>query len=133
MFVNDHPNALFLERLYRRDEDSFALINETLDKEFVCHSPDTGGSVREFVGLEGFLTHVAELAQLSGGTAAITPVSIYADDTWAIVPSIMKASRNGRSLEMAVAGFWRFSGPGHPAEHWEIVSDQSAWDAFWGQ
>jgi hypothetical protein len=133
MFVNDHPNAHLLERLYRKDADSFVVISEAFDKDFVCHSPGQGVSTREFVGLEAFLTHLAELDQLSAGTATVTPVSIYADDTWAIVPSIMKASCNGRSLDMAVAGFWRFSGPGRPAEHWEVVSDKSAWDGFWAQ
>jgi hypothetical protein len=43
----------------------------------------------------------------------------------------MTASRNGRTLDMRVAGFWRFSGPGRLAEQWEAVPDESAWDAFW--
>jgi hypothetical protein len=32
---------------------------------------------------------------------------------------------------MEVAGFWRFSGSGQLAEHWEAVADVAAWDEFW--
>ena len=83
------------------------------------------------VGLAAFKGHIALLRALSRGTLKRASVEYAADDNWAVVPQVMTASRNGRTLEMAVAGFWRISGPNRLAEHWEAVADEAAWDEFW--
>jgi hypothetical protein len=71
------------------------------------------------------------LRRLSGGTLRRAPIEYSADDHWAVVSQVMTASRNGEDLEMRVARFWRFGGPGQLVEHWEVVTDEAAWDAFW--
>lgn len=128
-----HPHAEFLDRIYRRDPDSFdGLIRRALDADFRCHGAGSGDTVGgEFLGLRQMVEHVNELEERSGGTLSATPLYIYADDNWAMVPQVMTAARGDKQLSMSVAGIWRFSGPERLAEHWELVDDIVEYDSFW--
>ncbi|MFJ7217810.1 hypothetical protein [Amycolatopsis sp. NPDC098790] len=133
MLSADHPHAKLFERIYsptltgRRP----ALLDDSIVEPFVAHTAGHGPIGGTFVGLEAFKGHIALLRELSGGTLRRASIEYSADDHWAVVSQVMTASRNGKTLEMRVAGFWRFSGPEQLAEHWEAVTDEAAWDAFW--
>jgi len=133
MLSSDHPNAKLLERIYSPTMagDGPALLDTAITEPFVAHTAGHAPIGGTFVGLAAFKGHVALLRRLSGGTLRRVSIEYYADDNWAVVPQHMSASRNGQQLDMTVAGFWRFSGPGQLAEHWEAAPDEAAWDAFW--
>ncbi|AEM85855.1 nuclear transport factor 2 family protein [Streptomyces violaceusniger] len=133
MLTNDHPHAKLFERIYgpTKDGEGPALLEEAITEPFVAHTAGHGPIGGTFVGLDAFKGHIGLLRQLSGGTLRRTSIEYCADDQWAVVEQTMTASRNGRDLEMKVAGFWRFSGPDQLAEHWEAVSDEATWEAFW--
>lgn len=133
MLTNNHPNAALLERIYGTvgTGGGAEVLDAAIDEPFVAHTAGHGAIGGTHVGLNGFKGHIALLRTLSGGTLRRTSIEFYADDRWAVVPQVLTATRNRVNLEMAVAGFWRFSGPGRLAEHWEAVADTAAWDAFW--
>lgn len=135
MLSSDHPNAKLFERIYgpTMAGGGPALLDGAITEPFVAHTAGHGPIGGTFVGLEAFKGHIALLRHLSGGTLRRASIEYSADDHWAVVAQVMTATRNGRSLEMEVevAGFWRFRGPGQLAEHWEAVTDEAAWDAFW--
>jgi len=133
MLSNDHPHAKLFERIYAPTLTGGGptLLETAISEPFVAHTAGHGPTGGTFVGLAAFKGHIALLRALSGGTLQRASVEYSADDHWAVVPQIMTASRNGRTLHMSVAGFWRFSGPNRLAEHWEAVSDEAAWDEFW--
>jgi hypothetical protein len=107
------------------------VLDAAIVEPFVAHTAGHGPIGGTFVGLEAFKGHIGLLRALSGGTLRRKSIEFYADDLWAVVPQVLTGTRNGETLEMEVAGFWRFSGPGQLAEHWEAVADTPAWDAFW--
>lgn len=133
MISNHHPHARLFEQIYGPTTagQGPALLDDAIVEPFVAHTAGHGPIGGTFVGLAAFKGHIGLLRQLSGGTLNRKAVEYYADDHWAVVPQVMTATRLGRSLEMEVAGFWRFAGPGQLAEHWEAVADEPAWDAFW--
>jgi hypothetical protein len=130
--TNDHPNALLLERIYKTvAEGTTELFEASAAEPFVVHGAGDGPVGGRLVGLDEMKTHIAQLTHLSDGSFRHEPLAFFADDLWAVVPQVMTATRKGRTLEMHVAGFWRFNGQGQLAEHWEAVADPPAWDAFW--
>lgn len=133
MMSGDHPHAKLFERIYgpTMAGGGPALLDSSITEPFVAHTAGHSPIGGRFVGLDAFKGHIALLRHLSGGTLRRLSIEYSADDNWAVVPQRMSATRNGRQLEMDVAGFWRFSGPGQLAEHWEAVADEAAWDAFW--
>lgn len=131
--MSEHPNTALLRGLYRRDPATLgSLIATSFDESFVCHAAGPAPVGGELVGIEAMLAHLGELDRRCGDTLRATPLDFLVDDTWAVVPQVMTATRGGRTLDMPVAGFWRFSGPERLAEHWEAPSDIRAWNAFWG-
>lgn len=132
MLSSDHENAKLLERIYSAvaGGDS-ATLDDAIQEPFVAHTTGHSPIGGTFIGLDAFKGHIALLRSLSGGTMKRKTIEFYAEDTWAVTPQVITASRGGRDLEISVAGFWRFSSPGKIAEHWEAVSDVATWDAFW--
>jgi uncharacterized protein len=133
MLHTDHPHTTLFERIYgpTKDGDGPALLDSVITEPFIAHTAGHGPIGGTHVGLAAFKAHIALLRELAGGTLRRTSVEYAANDQWAIVGQTMTASRNGRTLEMDVAGFWRFRAPHQLAEHWEAVSDEAAWDTFW--
>ena len=133
MLSADHPHAKLFERIYSPtlSGQGPAQLDDSITEPFVAHTAGHGPIGGTFVGLQAFKGHIALLRRLSGGTLRRASIEYSADDSWAVVSQLLTASRNGENLEMRVAGFWRFSGPEQLAEHWEAVTDEAAWDAFW--
>jgi hypothetical protein len=133
MLTSDHSHAELLRRIYGTVGAGGGpeVLEAAIVEPFVAHTAGHGPIGGTFVGRDAFTGHIALLRALSGGTLRRMSIEFYADDRWATVPQVLTATRNGQTLEMDVAGFWRFSGPGQLAEHWEAVSDTPAWDAFW--
>jgi len=133
MLSTEHPHAKLFERIYRPTlaGERPALLDDSIVEPFVAHTAGHAPIGGTFVGLRGFQGHIALLRSLSGGTLRRTSIEYSADDDWAVVSQVMTATRGGKDLEMRVAGFWRFRGPGQLAEHWEAVADEAAWDDFW--
>lgn len=133
MLSSDHPHAELLARIYGTVGAGGGpeVLAAAVIEPFAAHTAGHGAIGGTHIGLEGFTGHIALLRALSGGTLQRKSIEYYADDLWAVVPQVLTATRNGRTLDMEVAGFWRFNGPGQLAEHWEAVADTPAWDEFW--
>jgi uncharacterized protein len=133
MLTSDHPHAELLARIYGTVGAGGGpqILEAAISEPFVAHTAGHGPIGGDHVGAAGFTGHIALLRALSGGTLRRASIEFWADDRWAVVPQTLTATRHGRTLEMEVAGFWRFGGPQELVEHWEAVADPAAWDAFW--
>jgi hypothetical protein len=139
MYVCDHPNAKFLERLYATVLDGFSnptelekMLHAHIEEPFLVHGAGATSVGGEYHGVRELIGHTEEMAALSDNTVGEMPFAIVADDTWGLAAQVMKASRGDRRLELPIAGAWRFNSRGMLVEHWELVQDLAVWDAFWG-
>lgn len=143
MMSPDHPHAAFLLDLYgaaardesqpeRSPEESAALIRSLTTRfspDWVIH---TGGQRHASIGdVQHGMTVSARRRELTGDTFEVAVDWALADDTWGAIHSHVTAHRDGRTLDVESVGMWRFAADGTPVEHWELISDPEAWDAFW--
>jgi hypothetical protein len=123
-----HPNALILRAGY--DDPS---IHATIFADgFVAHTPGQNPIAGDWKGAAPMAEHLSRIRRLSGDTMKVRPLThiALANDDFGVVFSRATASRGALGLDQYVCGVWRFD-HGRIAEHWELVSDPHAWDAFW--
>ena len=101
-----------------------------LHPEFKLHAPGQNRVAGEFAGLDGLMTHLGAMQDLSGGTMKLDAHTFLADETWGMVISHVTAERDGKKLDAQGFGVWRFQ-DGKLIDHWENTSDQAHWDDFW--
>ncbi|GGD75115.1 nuclear transport factor 2 family protein [Croceicoccus mobilis] len=119
------------EQLLRAIYAQPRLVFEHLHPDFVCHSPGPNPMAGTFRGAKAFAEHLGTYQERSQGAFALgAPVAVMADGAWATVVTPINGSRDGKAISMFGLGVWRFEGD-KLAEHWECVSDQQQWDAFW--
>lgn len=124
-----HPNEELLRRFYGGDRKA---LRERMAPDYVAHVPGSGAAAGDYHGPEGHARHVEVLTSLSGGSLSKQlPGTFLADDHWGLVPSLLTAQRGGERLAVQGFGLWRFR-EGAVAEHWGLVADQPAFDAFFG-
>jgi ketosteroid isomerase-like protein len=120
----EHPNAIFLRRLYGGDRD---VLLERMAPEYVTHMPGRSLLAGDFPG-DKHLQHAAMFADLTNGSFRKELLGGFlADDNWGFVPQRLCAERNGQTLDQVGFGVWRFRN-GMPAEHWGLVADQYTFD-----
>jgi hypothetical protein len=143
MLTPNHPNALWLAKLYRGSaaiESDLSLDEQTRTAKLAEHmriaftrvSPNlvihTGG-LRLATTLSGpqVHTYAARRKALSGGTFRVIKVDqVLADDLFGLIYATVVAERNGRPYESRGMGAWRFDGD-MAVEHWEIPHGE-LWD-----
>lgn len=141
MLTPDHHNARFLLDLYGAADTGDRELSPEERAELISSlagrfSPDwvihTGGQRHATIGdVSHGRESTARRQRLSGGTFEAKADWALADDTWGAIHSRVTAERDRRTLDVESLGMWRFAPDGTPVEHWELVSDPEAWDAFW--
>lgn len=97
--MSEHPHAQLQQRTYHTSDETRG-CSQLLSGPVRLPRCGRGAVSGDFRGLEAMKTRLAHYQQLSAGTVKQTPLALYADDTWALVPQVMTASRRGRALEM---------------------------------
>jgi hypothetical protein len=123
-----HPNALILRAGY----DDPSIHATILADGFVAHTPGQNPIAGDWKGAVPMAEHLSRIRRLSGDTMKVRPLTrlALANDDFGVVFSRATAARGAHGLDQYVCGVWRFE-HGRIAEHWELVSDPHAWDAFW--
>jgi ketosteroid isomerase-like protein len=122
-----HPNEELLRRLYDGDRQA---LYERMASDYVVHVAGTSAAAGDFTGPDGHRQHVELFTRFTQG--AVTKElsgTVLADDHWGLVPQLLVAERDGNRLVQRGFGVWRFQ-DGAVAEHWGLVADQAAFDAF---
>jgi len=124
-----HPN----EELLRRGKEAFLrgeveTAKEILADDFVCHTSGRGPFAREYRGRDAFFGFIAKVRELSGGTYRQELHDVAATDEHAIAIVIVRAERNGKSVEYRSAEVYHVR-DGKATEAWFL--NDSPDDEFW--
>ena len=136
----EHPNLPWFRALCEaadsmeanqasEQEPSIDNIRDSIADDVVVHTFGASRFAGDSVGWEQFKAHVDQL-RTAGDSLQQEPVGYYADDNWTMVSWIITVARGDRKLSMPAVGVWRLGDDGKLVEHWEILKDQQAWDAF---
>ena len=110
-------------------EPSIDNVRQAIADDVVVHTFGASRFAGDSVGWDGFKAHLAELRGACDSLKQ-EPVGFYADDNWTMVSWMITVTRGDRTLQMPAVGVWRLNDDTKLAEHWEIIKDQGAWDAF---
>ena len=118
--TEDHPNVALLKRL---DLRNLAASKGLIAEDVVWHyaNPNLPDMQGDYVGLEGVRAFFAAIAQKSGGTFNINPMSITpVGDELVVVQSRNTLTFENRSVTVDVVVVWRIV-DGRVVEVWDIV------------
>lgn len=124
-----HPNAALL----RKGKEAFLsgdidTVKELLAEDFVVNTSGDGPFEREYPSRDAFFGFIGEVSQLSGGTYQQEIHDVIASDDHAIALVIVRAERNGRSVEYRSAEVFHIR-DGQATEAW-FLNDNPDPD-FW--
>ena len=118
--TEDHPNVALLKRL---DMLNLAASKHLIAEDVVWHyaNPNLADMQGDYVGLDGVRSFFEAIAQKSGGTFQIDPVSVTpVGDELVVVQSRNTLTVEGRSVAVDVVVVWRIV-DGRVVEVWDIV------------
>jgi len=118
--TEEHPNVALLKCL---DLRNLAASKGLIAEDVVWHysNPNLPDMQGDYVGLDGVRSFFEAIAQKSGGTFQIDPMSITAvGDELVVVQSRNTLTFEGRSVTVDVVVVWRIVG-GRVVEVWDIV------------
>jgi hypothetical protein len=145
MLTKDHPNAKWLDGLYRGTteiEANPALSEEEREERKAAHlkevwkriSPDlvihTGGVRLATTGDMAFLRVYSQrrTSLTNGDVRPLALNQILADDHYGIIHGVFRTARGDEIWDRVGMGAWRFE-DGLAVEHWEL-SNGPKWDSF---
>ncbi len=118
--TQDHPNVALLKRL---DLRNLAASKGLIAEDVVWHysNPNLPDMQGDYVGLDGVRSFFEAIAQKSGGTFQIDPMSVTpVGDELVVVQSRNTQTLQGRSVTVDVVVVWRIV-DGRVLEVWDIV------------
>jgi ketosteroid isomerase-like protein len=118
--TEDHPNVALLKRL---DLRNFAASKGLIAEDVVWHysNPNLPDMQGDYVGLDGVRSFFEAIAQKSGGTFQIDPMSVTpVGDELVVVQSRNTLTFGDRSVTVDVVVVWRMV-DGRVVEVWDIV------------
>lgn len=108
-----------------------AALEQLLDDNIVWHQPGNHPLAGEHVGKQDVMRHLANFAELSGGTFALTPEPTHEHGPFVAMPVRFTAQRSDRQpLDQLGLDIFRVV-EGRIVEVWLMSEDQRAEDAFW--
>ena len=130
--AEEHPNLLrfkrSLEAFNRGDlEGAKEVYSEKLIYYLAGRSPLAG----EYRGIDQFYALLQRVKALSGGTLTLTPQVVLGDDKAIMVYVHATAKREGKTLDIDQAYYYRFGEDNKIIEARTIPVDLYAFDAFW--
>ncbi|SPH25023.1 hypothetical protein DEA8626_04058 [Defluviimonas aquaemixtae] len=118
--TEDHPNVALLKRL---DLRNLAASRGLIAEDVVWHyfNPNLPDLQGDYVGLDGLHSFFEAIAQKSGGTFNINPMSVTpVGDELVVVQSRNTLTFRGRSVAVDVVVVWRIV-DGRVVQVWDIV------------
>jgi uncharacterized protein len=122
----DHPNADHLRLAYGlRDDQEVVAVGAWLHDSVTWHAP--GGDLH---GPGQVLSMLGQSDDVARGTTRREVHALFADDTYGIVLTTIRAERPGRTFEDRQVHVYRFR-DGKVIEFWEYLGDPHANEEFW--
>ncbi len=126
-----HPN----EELFRRGLEAFSngdieTLNEQFADDIVWHTGGRSRMAGDYTGKEAVFAHLAAFAQETGGTFAVEPHDVLANDEHVVALVTTRGERGGNQLEDRGVQVLHVR-DGKVTESWFHSSDQYAVDEFW--
>ena len=130
--MNDlHPNVLtYLAAIDAFNRSDVPAVGEYVRHDFVYRIPGRSSVAGEFRGVHGFVEALTRLRDESGGTIALTPLAVLADDENLIARARVTAERGGKHLDTENCYAFRFV-DGKVAEGQVFLSDPDHVEEFW--
>lgn len=129
-----HPNLARTQAAIKAYQaGNFDDMRQYLADDIVWHVGGHHQLSGDYRGVDAVLDYYSRAQELSGGSLAIEPVEIMADDRFGA--AIMRATgeRAGKRLDATLAEGLKFDEQGRWAEYWALANDQRAVDEFWGK
>jgi ketosteroid isomerase-like protein len=122
--------------IIRRGYEAFnaadmATLTEIFDEGVQWHSPGRGAMAGDYDGRDATFGYFGRLGQETGGDFNAELQTLTADGDLVAGRHRSRGSRDGASLDVGVAIFFRLDG-GKIVEAHEYYDDLYAWDDFWG-
>lgn len=126
-----HPNVTtYLQAIDAFNRDDLAAVHDHVRSDVVYRIPGRSPVAGEFHGIDGFAEILRRLRDESGGTIALEPLTVLADDQDLIARCRVTADRGGKRLDTENCYAFRFV-DGKLAEGTVFVSDPHHVDEFW--
>ncbi len=126
-----HPNVTtYLHALDAFNRDDLVAVRDHVRTDVVYRIPGRSRVAGEFRGIDGFAEILRRLRDESGGTIALEPLTVLADDENLIARCRVTADRGGRRLDTENCYAFRFV-DGKLADGTVFLSDPRQVDEFW--
>jgi ketosteroid isomerase-like protein len=126
-----HPNmTTYLQAIDAFNRDDLAAVRDHVRADVVYRIPGHSRVAGEFHGIDGFAEILRRLRDESGGTIALEPLTVLADDENLMARCRVTAYRDGRRLDTENCYAFRFV-DGQLADGTVFVSDPDHIDEFW--
>jgi uncharacterized protein len=120
----------YLHAIDAFNRDDLAAVRDHVRADVVYRIPGRSQVAGEFRGIDGFAGILRRLRDVSGGTIALEPLTVLADDQNLIARCRVTADRGGRRLDTENCYAFRFV-DGKLADGTVFVSDPQQVDEFW--
>jgi ketosteroid isomerase-like protein len=126
-----HPNVTtYLHAIDAFNRDDLVAVRDHVRADVVYRIPGRSRVAGEFRGIDGFAAILRRLRDESGGTMALEPLTVLADDQNLIARCRVTADRPGKRLDTENCYAFRFV-DGKLADGTVFVSDPHQVDEFW--
>ncbi len=128
----EHPNVArarqALEAFTKRDLDAYS---EFFAEDVVWHVGGYHPLSGDYKGRNALFGYFERVAELSGGTLRVEPLSILGSDRHLAMSTRATGSRAGHHLDVLLAQAFSIGADGKFTEYWALADDQEAVDRFW--
>lgn len=129
--MSEHPNIAAVDRMtkavFENDRETLA---EVFTDDMAFHVRGPLPRPGDHTGVDGFLSAMGAIFELTDGNVKIEQLFCVADGSWVTEWEHALFERNGRTLETNDAFFYRFE-DGRIAEMWMICAASADNDSFW--
>ena len=129
--MSEHPNVMTINRMTKAvfDHDKETLA-ELFSEDILFHVRGSLPCAGDYRGVDGFLSALATLFNLTDGDVKLEQLLCVADGRWAVEWESAVYGRNGRTLETKDAFIYRFEG-GRIDEIWMLDAAPPEASTFW--
>ncbi len=126
-----HPNVMaYLAAIEAFNRDDITAIGSYVHSDLVYRIPGKSRVAGEFRGIDGFVEAMSRLRDESGGTIALQPTVVLADDHNVVARATVTAKRRGRKLTTENCYAFRFV-DGKVIDAQVFLSDPEHVEEFW--
>jgi ketosteroid isomerase-like protein len=129
--MSSHPNVAVIDRMtsavFENDRETLADLF-TRDMKFHVRGPLPCAG--DYTGVDGFLSALGTIFELTDGDVKLEQLFCFADDRWGAEWEHAALGRQGRTLETEDAFVYRFDS-GRIDEMWMLWAAPAGSESFW--